>query len=228
MYSSVNKPVLPYCLQKKCDCLLMYLRGFDKQRVCSKLQTVKPFLSHHTQTSMTMDDKSRPTKSPARPKTAQGPAMTQKSLFSFFKPTAPKVLESQSQTEPSGSVATSASPRTPVRNEQGSGYPNGVGHASSGHRPSSVLFSTDEAVMPPSPPSTATKRKTMDFDEAPSPVKAQHETPSVKRFAAEVEKLSLNTPVKQPRFNIPDEDDLEDSLGSRRSVRKLLICGRRS
>ncbi|KAF9393211.1 DNA mismatch repair protein msh6 [Podila verticillata] len=168
---------------------------------------------------MTMDDKSRPTKSPARPKAAQGPAMTQKSLFSFFKPTAPKAPESQSQTNPSASVATSASPRTPVRNEQGNGYPNGVSHASSGHRPSSVLFSTDEAVMPPSPPSTATKRKTTDFDEAPSPVKAQHETPNVKRFAAEVEKLSLNTPVRQPRFDIPDEDDLEDSQGSRRSSR---------
>ncbi|KFH66766.1 DNA mismatch repair protein MSH6 [Podila verticillata NRRL 6337] len=166
-----------------------------------------------------MDDKSRPTKSPARPKAAQGPAMTQKSLFSFFKPTAPKAPESQSQTNPSASVATSASPRTPVRNEQGNGYPNGVSHASSGHRPSSVLFSTDEAVMPPSPPSTATKRKTTDFDEAPSPVKAQHETPNVKRFAAEVEKLSLNTPVRQPRFDIPDEDDLEDSQGSRRSSR---------
>jgi len=65
----------------------------------------------------------------------------------------------------------------------------------------------------------------MDLDEALSPVKARHETPSVKRFAAEVEKLSLNTPVKQPRFNIPDEDDLEESLSSRRSVRKLLFAG---
>lgn len=154
--------------------------------------------------------------------------MTQKSLFSFFKPTAPttKVPESQPQTDSAslGLESTSASSKMPtVRNGQGNGYSNGVnGNAFSGHRPS-ALFSTDEAVMPPStPPSkTATKRKTMDFDEkeVPSPMKAQHETPNVKRFAAEVEKLSLNTPMKQPRLDIPDEDDLEESLGSRRSVK---------
>ncbi|KAG0090751.1 DNA mismatch repair protein msh6 [Podila epicladia] len=173
---------------------------------------------------MTMDDKSRATKSPARPKTAsQGqPAMTQKSLFSFFKPTAPaKVPESQSPTD----LLPSASLKTPtIRNGQGIGYSNGVdGHAFSDHRSTSVLFSTDETVLPPStPPSkSAPKRKTMDFDEEEvlSSMKAQHETPNVKRFAAEVEKLTLNTPVKQPRLDIPDEDDLEEALGSRRSSR---------
>ncbi|KAG0331996.1 DNA mismatch repair protein msh6 [Podila humilis] len=177
---------------------------------------------------MTSDDGPKPAKSPARPKAAsqQQSPMTQKSLFSFFKPAATvstTAPESQSSTiEPS--KASQPSSRTQVRNAPVHGSPSSAANEStlaprSGFE--SSLFSTDDVLLTPPKVSTATKRKTIDFEE-PSPDQPQLESPNVKRFAAAVEKLSLNTPIKQPQFGVPEEEyGLEDTLGSRRSSRAV-------
>ncbi|KAF9427910.1 DNA mismatch repair protein msh6 [Podila epigama] len=72
------------------------------------------------------------------------------------------------------------------------------------------------------------KRKSMlafDDDEEeeviniPGQVQQQLDTPTVKRFAAEVERMSLNTPVKELKFGQSQEDETEESLSFRRSSR---------
>ncbi|KAF9160168.1 DNA mismatch repair protein msh6, partial [Actinomortierella ambigua] len=165
---------------------------------------------------MTSPDEKRPTKSPARPKPGAGTAspMTQKSLFSFFKPVntlppAPVVAGSSRQ------PITPTTPQKPTSSVE-------------------PLFSTDEAVRPRTPPpplSKLTKRKTMDLDDDDDsllpPELHDHESRSVKKFAAAVSNLSLSTPVKQPRFeplnaiDADDDDEEEDNspFGGRRPRR---------
>ncbi|KAF9968002.1 DNA mismatch repair protein msh6 [Actinomortierella ambigua] len=159
---------------------------------------------------MTSPDEKRPFKSPARPKPAASP-MTQKSLFSFFKPvnTTPQPPASKPEsTSSSSSRPSTISPTTPQKQ-------------SSAYEP---LFSTDEAVQPRTPPSKLAKRKTMTFDDDDSLLPQElddYESRSVKKFAAAVGNLSLSTPVKKPQFDaidMEDEDD-ESPLGGRRPRR---------
>ncbi|KAG0227605.1 DNA mismatch repair protein msh6 [Actinomortierella wolfii] len=164
---------------------------------------------------MTSPDERRPAKSPARPKAAAASPMTQKSLFSFFKP----INASQTAPVPKAEPATSASssnsrlsfaPTTPQK-----------------PRDAEPLFSTDETVQPHTPPPKLAKRKTMDMDEDDDDSLLPHalndtESRSVKKFAAAVSNLSLSTPIKQPRFdaiNADDDDDDDTPLGGRRPRR---------
>ena len=170
------------------------------------------------QHSMTFDDRTRPTKSPAKPKApAKGqPAMVQKSLFSFFKTTAPLPPPSRANAtnldQGSSSALESTPPSTPIR-------PRKVVEEET-----SPLFSTDESVLQPP------KRKRMNLsdgedDDTTTPVMRQaEESHSVKKFAAAVSNLSLGSTARNLRFedmakSREDEDEDEDELlGSRRSV----------
>ncbi|KAF9936320.1 DNA mismatch repair protein msh6 [Modicella reniformis] len=156
-----------------------------------------------------MTFEARPTKSPTRTRAldSQTP-MTQKSLLSFFKtPTTSATIaggESSLPFELAPTEPTADLLRTPVKakNDRGGSF----------SQDSPPLFSTDEVVL-----TTPTKRKTIDFDDDPE---SQKETRSVKKFAAAVERLSINTPVRKLQLDNLDNDD-EDAppLGSRRSSR---------
>ncbi|KAI1321166.1 DNA mismatch repair protein msh6 [Mortierella claussenii] len=177
----------------------------------------------------------RPTKSPARPR-AQGnpPAMTQKSLLSFFKSAAPASSSSSGSGDGSSSNATIDSsqpaltesptspdsvPRTPVRKNSQLHSQNSPSALTS---PPAALFSTDEVIL------RSAKRKPMDHGddghlngggEQTSPLSAE-ETRSVKKFAAAVKNLSLNSPVRKLRLDSLDFDDESEQVhGSRRSSR---------
>jgi len=170
---------------------------------------------------MTLDPK--PIKSPARTKGQGGggqPAMTQKSLLSFFKAPPTLARSDSSLTDESSEAGAGAAslPKTPVRTH----HHNGNGHRGSSLQdsppPPLPLFSTDEAVL------RNPKRKNVDLDEDPQSPLPQ-ETRSVKKFAAAVGRLSLNTaPVPPPKLQLeePDQEDEDLSLGSRRSVRSPL------
>ncbi|KAF9438135.1 DNA mismatch repair protein msh6 [Entomortierella beljakovae] len=96
----------------------------------------------------------------------------------------------------------------------------------------SLLFTTDEVVLKKG---TSSKRKTIDFDNGPDDETSEISSKSVKKFAAQVEKLTLSSPVKRfqldksaqppppPLLDIKDKEDEEEeedlSLGSRRSSR---------
>ncbi|KAF8966381.1 DNA mismatch repair protein msh6 [Entomortierella lignicola] len=149
---------------------------------------------------MTFD--TRPVKSPARTKSQDNqPVMTQKSLLSFFKSnpvndaTIPKREPSFDTPEPL---------MTPVKNKKSD---NSKGTNSVDP---SLLFSTDEALVK----SSGSKRKTIDFEEeeeGTSPISRNETTRSVKKFAAEVEKLSLSTPVKKLQLDNPEDEDQPSS-----------------
>lgn len=169
--------------------------------------------------AMTFDDRTRPAKSPAKPKAlpkAGQPAMVQKSLFSFFKTAAPVPPPSHADAtnldQGSSSAPVSTLPTTPIR-------PRNVAQ-----QDTSPLFSTDESVLQPH------KRKRMNLsdgedDDTTSPVMQQaDESHSVKKFAAAVSNLSLGSTARNLRFedmakDREDEDEDEDEpVGSRRSV----------
>ncbi|KAF9966318.1 DNA mismatch repair protein msh6 [Mortierella alpina] len=74
------------------------------------------------------------------------------------------------------------------------------------------LFSTDEAIL------RHAKRKTVDFD-MDAEANPAEETRSAKKFAAAVEQLSLESPVRKLRLEDLGADDMDEPVGSRRSSR---------
>ncbi|KAF8925476.1 DNA mismatch repair protein msh6, partial [Dissophora ornata] len=178
-----------------------------------------------------MTSDARPTKSPSRPKgPSRESSLTQKSLLSFFKTAAPTPTDAinsdNNDTRSSSSktvagtqatVAFSEPPRTPVKNNKSDVRQS---RNSLSLDSPSALFSTDEAIQRKS------KRKTIDFEdedgENASPL-TKDETRSAKKFAAAVEKLSLDTPVRKLQLDglDNDDDDEEDDLplAARRSSR---------
>ncbi|KAF9286408.1 DNA mismatch repair protein msh6 [Mortierella alpina] len=155
---------------------------------------------------MTSSD-ARPNKSPARAKApGSQPGMMQKSLLSFFKTAAPAPVNATNPPAESTLDSSALStPRTPVRSSQP--LPR-----DSASLPSPPLFSTDEAIL------RNAKRKTVDFDMDAGTCPTE-ETRSAKKFAAAVEKLSLDSPVRKLRLEDLGEDDLDEPVGSRRSSR---------
>ncbi|KAF9195767.1 hypothetical protein BGZ49_002977, partial [Haplosporangium sp. Z 27] len=152
---------------------------------------------------MTFD--TRPVKSPARTKSQDNqPVMTQKSLLSFFKSNAPVNDATIPKREPSFDTPEPLM-LTPVKNKKSD---NSKGTNSVNP---SLLFSTDEVLVK----SSGSKRKTIDFEEeeeeGTSPISRNETTRSVKKFAAEVEKLSLSTPVKKLQLDNPDDEDQPSS-----------------
>ncbi|KAG0213342.1 DNA mismatch repair protein msh6 [Mortierella sp. GBA30] len=159
---------------------------------------------------MTSSD-ARPSKSPSRAKGATNqPAMTQKSLLSFFKTATPAPVNAANasmeapQQRDSQQSFTSEPPKTPIKDQM-------VSFKESPSLQSPPLFSTDEAIL------RHAKRKTVDFDVDASSL--PEETRSAKKFAAEVEKLSLESPVRKLQLEGLDADDNDDPIGSRRSSR---------
>ncbi|KAF9345546.1 DNA mismatch repair protein msh6 [Mortierella sp. AD094] len=175
-----------------------------------------------------MTSDARPTKSPARAKSQTNqPAMTQKSLLSFFKSNAPPSVSAGGSSSSSSNSATTTTEsstlalhtseqslmQTPIKNKNGNGNNPSRG---SNSVDSALLFSTDEVIL------KGSKRKTHDFenDDETSSV-SREETRSVKKFAAEVEKLSLHTPVRKLNLENLDNDEDDQPLGSRRSSRGI-------
>ncbi|KAG0301792.1 DNA mismatch repair protein msh6, partial [Dissophora globulifera] len=181
----------------------------------------------------------RPTKSPSKAKGAgTQPGMTQKTLFSFFKPPAPSPSASTASAaaaaaasgEPSLSqtpVAFAGPPRTPVKSDS-------KGNASgNGPLESPPSFSKDNALL------KGSKRKTVDFEDDDdnnnnnnnnnnASSLPKEDARSVKKFAAAVEKLSLDSPVRKMRREELEEahkgdgeDEDELSLNARRSSRGI-------
>ncbi|KAF9917476.1 DNA mismatch repair protein msh6 [Lobosporangium transversale] len=180
----------------------------------------------------------KPTKSPARGK-GQGtqPVMTQRSLLSFFgtstpicatndngadmAPTSPQDMLNEASL--SGSTTSDSILRTPVKssNKKDDKQVNIFSLESP-----SPLFSTDEAVL-----RSSSKRKTIDLEEDEneqmSPL-TRDESRSVKKFAAAVKNLSLNSPVRKLRpEDFKDDNNNEDNVvtgqasGTRRSSRGI-------
>ncbi|GJJ79056.1 DNA mismatch repair protein MSH6 [Entomortierella parvispora] len=168
---------------------------------------------------MTSDDRTRPSKSPAKPKAANAngngqPAMVQKSIFSFFKtaaPLPPPAAVHDNATNIDQTASSSTTPTTPIRARRAV------------EEDTSPLFSTDASVKD-------RKRKHSSDDEHDDPtspvVQQVEESRSVKKFTRAVSNLSLGSTARNLRFEDmakegEDEDEDDGPVGSRRSGRAV-------
>ncbi|KAG0243739.1 DNA mismatch repair protein msh6 [Mortierella sp. GBA43] len=177
-----------------------------------------------------MSSDSRPAKSPARPRGQSGsgqPAMTQKSLLSFFKPP-PAAAMTFRDSKDEFDMSIEVQPEDledllpmPAMNNGGQSKTNdsnsnGDRNGGQGQAASPPLFSIDEAIL------RTPKRKTMDpADNGDADGQGAQESRSAKKFAAAVERLSLGAPARKPLLEglHREEDDNDEPLISRRPSR---------